>query len=449
MTKKSLYTQDTIIASASAAGIGGINVIRLSGPDTEIIARTVLGEIPQPRMATYKKFLNHRQDILDMGVAIYFPAPDSFTGESVLELHAHGGNFIGANIMKAILSMGARYAEPGEFSKRAYLNGKIDLVQAEAIADLISSGTQKSAQAAINSLSGVFSDAIKDLNDQLINLRLFVEAAIDFPEEELDFLSDEKLINQIQVCEQSFRRVQTKTKHGQILNDGLKIAIIGLPNAGKSSLLNLISGQETAIVTDIAGTTRDIIKIQVDIDGLSVEFIDTAGLRDNPDLIEAEGIKRTKKIIESVDLALWVHDLSSPESFLSKNLPSDIPSIVIYNKIDLIKPRHESSVKKTRDIYLSANTGEGLKKLYESIQQSIGYQNAGEGAFTARARHMEAVNTALNHFLIGKDALINDQAGEIFAEEMKLSQTALNDITGRITSDELLGKIFSEFCIGK
>ena len=211
MTKQNLYTQDTIIASASAAGIGGINVIRISGPDTEDIARTVLGEIPQPRVATYKKFLNNSQDILDMGVAIYFPAPDSFTGESVLELHAHGGNFIGNNIIKEITLMGARYAAPGEFSKRAYLNGKIDLIQAEAIADLISSGTQKSAKAALNSLSGVFSDSVKDLNDQLINLRLFVEAAIDFPEEELDFLSDEKLINQIQICDQSFRRIHGKT----------------------------------------------------------------------------------------------------------------------------------------------------------------------------------------------------------------------------------------------
>jgi len=449
VTKQNLYTQDTIIASASAAGIGGINVIRISGPDTEDIARTVLGRIPQPRVATYKKFLNDSQDILDMGVAIYFPAPDSFTGESVLELHAHGGNFIGANIIKEITSMGARYAAPGEFSKRAYLNGKMDLIQAEAIADLISSGTQKSAKAALNSLSGVFSDLVKDLNDQLINLRLFVEAAIDFPEEELDFLSDEKLINQIQICDQSFRRIHNNIKHGQILNDGLKIAIIGLPNAGKSSLLNLISGEEAAIVTDIAGTTRDIIKIQVDIDGLSVEFIDTAGLRDNPDLIEAEGIKRTKEIIKSVDLALWIHDLSSSESFLSSNLPSDLTSIVVYNKIDLIKSGQEPSLKNSKDIYLSAYTGKGIEKLYDAIKKSIGYKNAGEGAFTARARHMEAIDIALKHFLTGKDALIKDREGEIFAEEMKLSQSALNDVTGKISSDELLGKIFSEFCIGK
>lgn len=449
MTKQNLYTQDTIIASASAAGIGGINVIRISGPDTEDIARTVLGEIPQPRVATYKKFLNNSQDILDMGVAIYFPAPDSFTGESVLELHAHGGNFIGNNIIKEITLMGARYAAPGEFSKRAYLNGKIDLIQAEAIADLISSGTQKSAKAALNSLSGVFSDSVKDLNDQLINLRLFVEAAIDFPEEELDFLSDEKLINQIQICDQSFRRMHNSTKHGQILNDGLKIAIIGLPNAGKSSLLNVISGEESAIVTDIAGTTRDIIKIQVDIDGLSVEFIDTAGLRDNPDLIEAEGIKRTKEIIKSVDLALWIHDLSSSESFLPTNLPSDLASIVVYNKIDLIKPGQTPSPKNSKDIYLSANTGKGIEGLYIAIKKSIGYKNAGEGSFTARARHMEAIDMAFKHFLTGKDALIRDRAGEIFAEEMKLSQAALNDVTGKISSDELLGKIFSEFCIGK
>ena len=449
MINQNLYIQDTIIASASASGIGGINVIRVSGPDVEMVAKIVLGEIPRARMATYKKFLNEQKDLLDIGVAIYFPAPDSFTGESVLELHAHGGSFIGANIIRTIISLGARYADAGEFSKRAYLNGKIDLVQAEAIADLIASGTKKSAQAAMNSLSGTFSDVLKNLNEQLMYLRLYVEAAIDFPEEELDFLSDAKLHNHLERCERLFYKIKNNIKQGQILNDGLKIAIIGLPNAGKSSLLNLISGQETAIVTDIAGTTRDIIKAQVDIDGLGVEFFDTAGLRDSPDLIEAEGIKRTKKAIKSVNLALWVHDASTAQPFCADNLPSDVSSIVIYNKMDLIKSNQEYIDSKNQYIYLSANTGKGLKKLYAAIKKSVGYQNAGEGAFTARARHAEAIGKALNHFISGKDKLIKDRAGEIFAEEMRLSQEALGEITGKITSDELLGKIFSEFCIGK
>ena len=449
MTDQNLYIQDTIVASASAAGIGGINIIRVSGPATEMVAKIILGEIPQARVATYKKFLNEKKDLLDMGVAIYFPAPESFTGESILELHAHGGSVIGANLIQAIISLGVRYADAGEFSKRAYLNGKIDLIQAEAIADLISSGTKQAAKAAMNSLSGAFSDTLNDLNEQLIYLRLFVEAAIDFPEEELDFLSDNKLLKHLDICERSFHKAQGSIQQGQILNDGLKIAIIGLPNAGKSSLLNLISGQDTSIVTNIAGTTRDIIKSQVDIDGLRVEFIDTAGLRDNPDIIEAEGIKRTNEVIKSVNLALWVHDASSSKPFLANNLPPDIPSIVVYNKIDLIELEQECIDNKKEYLYLSASTGKGLNKLYAAIKKSVGYQNAGEGTFTARERHVEAISIAIKHFFNGKNALIKDQAGEIFAEEMKLSQEALGKITGKITSDDLLGKIFSEFCIGK
>ncbi len=444
MKVNNLYIQDTIVASASAAGIGGINIIRLSGVHTEKIIKIILGKIPPSRVATHTKFYDQEKNVLDVGIAIYYPNPDSFTGESVLELHAHGGRFIGKNIINSIIDMGARRAEPGEFSKRAYLNGKIDLIQAEAIADLISSGTERSAIAALQSLSGVFSDAVSSLEKKLIKLRLYVEAAIDFPDEEIDFLSDKGLSDLVDNCEKSLNDLFHKTTYGQILNDGLKIAIVGLPNAGKSSLINLISGQETAIVTDIAGTTRDILKAQVDIDGLSLEFYDTAGLRDDPDSIEAEGIRRTNNIIEESDVILWVHDLSLQPT-IEQNLEVNVPLIKVFNKIDLI----QNLKKNIQGIYISANTGEGLEDLYDAIKQSVKYESAGDGAFSARMRHKDAIKNAINHFSLGKKALIHEHAGEIFAEEIKLCQAALHEMTGVIDSDDLLGRIFSEFCIGK
>ena len=444
MKENILYIQDTIVASASASGVGGVNVIRISGINTEKITEIILGKIPPPRMATHQEFFNKEKRILDVGIAIYYPYPYSFTGESVLELHAHGGKFIGTNIINSIVDMGARRAEPGEFSKRAYLNGKIDLIQAEAIADIIMSGSERSAIAALQSLSGVFSDAIALLDKELTNLRLFVEAAIDFPEEEIDFLSDEGLLSQVDNCEKSLNDLFHKTTYGQILNDGIKIAIVGSPNVGKSSLINLISGQETAIVTDIAGTTRDILKAQVDIDGLSLEFYDTAGLRDDPDLIEAEGIRRTNNIIEESDVVLWVQDISG-QLFSEQSFLVNVPLIRVFNKIDLI----ENPRKNPKDIYISAKTGEGLDDLYNAIRQSVKYETAGNGAFSARMRHKDAIRKAMDHFLLGKNALTKESAGEIFAEEIKLAQVALQEMTGEIDSDDLLGKIFSEFCIGK
>jgi len=448
MSENKLYIEDTIVASASAAGVGGVNIIRISGSKVEEIIKNMLKKMPEHRLATHSKFFNTNNEVLDMGIAIYFPSPFSFTGESVLELHAHGGMFIGKAIVDEIIALGARRAEAGEFTKRAFLNGKLDLVQAEAIADLVSSGSKKSAQAAMRSLSGVFSVLIEALSKQLIKLRLHVEAAIDFPEEEIDFLADDALSNEIAACESSFKSVIDSATTGKILNDGIQIAIIGLPNAGKSSVLNLLSGQDTAIVTDVAGTTRDIIKTTIDIDGLCVEFFDTAGFRNNPDEIEAEGIRRTTELLKAVDLAIWVHDYSEKNKINKQFLPLNLKHILVLNKIDLLSQVPEK-MKYDNSIYFSAHTGEGLDDLFKAIKKCVAYEAAGDGTFTARTRHIEALKSAFNHFNAGQKALQEQKAGEIFAEEIKLSHKTLGEITGQLSDDELLGKIFSEFCIGK
>ncbi|MEC9415897.1 MAG: tRNA uridine-5-carboxymethylaminomethyl(34) synthesis GTPase MnmE [Pseudomonadota bacterium] len=448
MPENKPYIEDTIVASASAAGIGGVNIIRISGPKVEEIMKNILRETPKPRLATHRKFFNNKSEVLDMGIAIYFPCPFSFTGESVLELHAHGGTYIGSAIIDEIIDLGARQAEAGEFTKRAFLNGKLDLIQAEAVADLVSSGSKKSAQAAMRSLSGVFSNLIEVLSKKLIKLRLHVEAAIDFPEEEIDFLTDDDLLREIKNCESSFKSVMDGAATGQILNDGIQVAIIGLPNAGKSSLLNLISGQDTAIVNHAAGTTRDIIKANIEIDGLCVEFFDTAGFRENPEEIEAEGIRRTNALLKTVDLAIWVHDYSEKNKIDTKFIPIGLKHILALNKIDLLSQAPDKIIY-NNSVYFSANTGEGLENLFKAIKKCVAYESIGDGAFTARTRHIEALKRAYNHFKTGQKALQEQKAGEIFAEEIKLSHKALGEITGHLSDDELLGKIFSEFCIGK
>lgn len=439
---------DTIVAAATPPGTGGIGIVRISGEMTESIARTLLGSLPEPRAVTCRAFRGADGHRIDAGLAVYFPAPVSFTGESVLELHGHGGPLVMSLLVDTIVALGARRAEPGEFSKRAFLNDKLDLVQAEAIVDLINAGTSQAARAALRSLSGDFSKAVEALAGRLVELRLHVEAAIDFPEEEIDFLSDEALLARIADCASAFAVLRDSAAQGRLLRDGLRVVIVGKPNAGKSSLLNLLSGQEAAIVTEVAGTTRDILREQVDVDGLAVELVDTAGLRENPDRIEEEGIRRAHQALASADAVLLIEDTTDSEDHeLYETLPPGVPVTIVRNKIDLTG---EPAGRLDDDtINLSAKTGDGLGALRERLRDLAGYENRGEGAFTARRRHVEALERAAMHFETGRTALEETRAGELFAEELRLSHHALGEITGAFTADDLLGRIFSEFCIGK
>jgi tRNA modification GTPase len=438
---------DTIVAAATPPGIGGIGIVRLSGRLVERIARAMLGSLPEPRVATYRSFRDVDGLALDAGVALYYPAPASYTGESVLELQGHGGQVVVSLLVDAALAFGARRARPGEFSERAFLNGKLDLAQAEAVIDLIGSGTAQAARAALRSLSGAFSDAINELASELQMLRAYVEAAIDFPEEEIDFLSDGALRDRLDDCAGRFDRLIFETRQGRVLRDGYQVVIVGRPNAGKSSLLNLLSGQDTAIVTEIAGTTRDVLREQIDIDGLAVELVDTAGLRDDPDRVEAEGIRRARKALGEADAVLWIQDAAEKDQGeIGEELPPGIPVIVVRNKIDLVNEAPGGSDAVVR---LSARTGAGVDGLRRRLRDLAGYKNLGEGAFTARQRHLDALRRAHEHFVAGRRALEESRAGELLAEDLKLCQDALGEITGAVTSEDLLGRIFSEFCIGK
>lgn len=444
------YLNDTIVAAATPPGKGGIGIVRISGPDSEILAGQMLGQVPEPRYATNVTIRDQDGRELDHGIALYFPGPASFTGEAVLELHGHGGPVIVASVIAAAVALGARRAEAGEFSKRAFLNGKLDLVQAEAIADLIDSGTSQAARAALRSLSGNFSKAVTNLQARLINLRMHIEAAIDFPEEEIDFLSDKALLAKIEACDTAFANLQRETGIGRVLRDGLQLVIVGQPNAGKSSLLNLLSGQEAAIVTEVAGTTRDILRERIEIDGLAVELIDTAGLRDDPDRIEAEGIRRAREALKNADGVLWIQDAAiSDHGEWQEDLADKIPLIVLRNKIDLTGEAPGPSDADPLTLNISAKTGAGADELREAIREMAGYRDLGEGAFTARRRHVEAIERAAEHFQRGSNALRHEKAGELFAEDLRLSQEALGEVTGAFSSDDLLGQIFSTFCIGK
>ena len=439
---------DTIVAAATPPGTGGVGIVRVSGDNAESIAKTLIGSLPEPRTATYKTFRDGAGQRLDDGLALYFPAPASFTGESVLELHGHGGPLVLSLITDAIVALGARRAEPGEFSKRAFLNDKLDLVQAEAIVDLINAGTSQAARAALRSLSGEFSKSVDALAEQLVRLRMHVEAAIDFPEEEIDFLADDALRNRIEECRAAFTVLRDGASQGRLLRDGFQVVIVGKPNAGKSSLLNLLSGQEAAIVTEVAGTTRDIVREQIDIDGLAVELVDTAGIRENPDRIEEEGIRRAHSALANADAVLLIQDATDEEDHeLHERLPPGAPLTIVRNKVDLTGEPPGRLDEDT--INISAKVGDGIDALRDRIRDLAGYENLGEGAFTARRRHVEALERAAVHFETGRTALEETQAGELLAEELRLSHHALGEITGAFSSDDLLGKIFSEFCIGK
>ena len=450
MNDKRDYADDTIVAPATPPGSGGIAIVRVSGGETEKIARTLLGNLPPPRTAVLRQFRNAAADLIDSGMVLYFPGPASFTGESVLELHGHGGPVVVSMLVDAVVELGARRAEPGEFSKRAFLNNKLDLVQAEAIADLIESGSSQAARAAMRSLSGQFSKAVMALQERLIELRLHVEAAIDFPEEEIDFLSDRQLLQRIDECAAAFGRLQKEARIGRVLRDGFQVVIVGRPNAGKSSLLNLLSGQEAAIVTEIAGTTRDILREHIEIDGLAVELVDTAGLRNDPNRVEAEGIRRARDALQKADAVMWIQDANDVgNDKLDEDIPDGVPVVMVRNKIDLTGEPAGQQSDSPDTVNISVKTAAGVEALRMQIRTIAGYKDLGEGAFTARRRHLDAIERAKAHFVAGKQALEESRAGELLAEELGLAQRALGEITGEYSSDDLLGRIFSEFCIGK
>jgi len=441
---------DTIVAAATPPGAGGVGVVRLSGPQVEEIARRMIGELPEPRFATSATFRNASGEDLDSGLALYFPGPASFTGESVLELQGHGGPVVMSMLVDAALELGARMAEPGEFTKRAFLNDKLDLAQAEAVADLIGSGTAQAARAALHSLSGAFSSKVVALTEQLIRLRMYVEAAIDFPEEEVDFLGDEQLHAGLKSCSNAFEELRRTARVGRVLRDGYRVVIVGKPNAGKSSLLNRLSGEEAAIVTEVAGTTRDILREQINIDGLAVELVDTAGLRDDPDRIEEEGIRRAREALKSADAVLWIQDANETlQHRIDEEIPEGAEIIIVRNKIDMTGEQAGLAADGSGTVRLSAKTGDGINALHRCLRAAAGYRNLGEGAFTSRKRHIDALRRAATHFMTGKVALEDTKAGELLAEELRLAQEALGEITGAVSSDDLLGRIFSEFCIGK
>ena len=441
--------KDTITAIATAPGQGGVGIVRVSGNLARNIAEQLIGKVPSARFAHYTAFKNENNETMDNGIALYFEAPNSFTGEDVLELQAHGGPVVLDIILKRVLSLGARPAKAGEFSERAFLNDKIDLAQAEAIADLIAADSEQAARAAVRSMQGEFSSVIHQLVEELTQLRIHVESALDFPEEEIDFLADVAISNKLKEVQQKLQDVKISAQQGRLLKEGMTVVIAGKPNAGKSSLLNKLAGQETAIVTEVAGTTRDILREHIQIDGLPLHIIDTAGLRESDDVVEQEGIKRAKEMIEKSDRVLFMVDINDDDKSMLDSLPKHVGKTIIYNKIDKVNRTAEIIEEETTEIFLSAKTGDGIELLKQHLKNCMGYQQKNEGQFIARRRHLDAIDRAEEHLLIADKNLHMLQAGELLAEELRFAQEALASITGEFSSDDLLGRIFSDFCIGK
>jgi tRNA modification GTPase len=440
---------DTIVAQATPSGHGGVSIVRLSGPLTQKIAKIVLGKLPDPRVACVTCFKDKNQQVIDHGIAIFFSAPHSFTGEDVLELQGHGGPVIVNLLIENILALGARLARPGEFSERAFLNGKIDLAQAEAIADLIHAATEQAAKSAMRSLQGDFSHKIKKLVEAVIQLRMYIEAAIDFAEEEIDFLSDQHLHQRFKNIHAEVIAVKNAARQGTLLRDGITVVIAGKPNAGKSTLLNKLSGKDLAIVTDIPGTTRDILREHIHIDGLPLHIMDTAGLRETLDKVEQEGIKRAYKEIEQADLVLYLVEGEDLAEFIPA-IPDTVPIIIVRNKIDLThdNPTVDQHGNKTF-VAISAKMNVGLDLLKAAIKSSIGFSTHNEGTFSARQRHIDALERAAQSLTAAYHQLIETKAGELVAEDLRQAQRALDEITGEFSTEDLLGRIFSSFCIGK
>ncbi|MDH1009485.1 tRNA uridine-5-carboxymethylaminomethyl(34) synthesis GTPase MnmE [Pseudomonas nicosulfuronedens] len=451
--------RETIAAVATAQGRGGVGIVRVSGPRARAMAITLSGREPQPRYAHYGPFHADDGDVIDEGLLLYFPGPNSFTGEDVLELQGHGGPVVMDMLLQRCLELGARQARPGEFSERAFLNDKLDLAQAEAIADLIEASSAQAARNAVRSLQGEFSRRVHSLTDQLIGLRMYVEAAIDFPEEEIDFLADGHVLSQLDAVREELASVLREAGQGALLRDGMTVVIAGRPNAGKSSLLNALAGREAAIVTDIAGTTRDVLREHIHIDGMPLHIIDTAGLRSTDDHVEKIGVERALKAINEADRVLLVVDSTAPEAsdpfalwpeFLDSR-PDPAHVTLIRNKADLSTENIglEESADGHVTITLSARSGNGLDLLREHLKACMGFEQTSESSFSARRRHLEALRLAGDSLEHGRAQLTLSGAGELLAEDLRQAQQALGEITGAFTPDDLLGRIFSSFCIGK
>ncbi|HSW33894.1 MAG TPA: tRNA uridine-5-carboxymethylaminomethyl(34) synthesis GTPase MnmE [Steroidobacteraceae bacterium] len=445
---------DTIAAVSTAPGRGGIGIVRVSGPGCRSIAEIVVGRVPEPRLAELHRFLDAAGDPIDEGIALFFPAPNSLTGEDVLELQGHGGPVVMDLLLRRILALGARAAQPGEFTQRAFLNDKLDLAQAEAVADLIDSGSAQAARAALRSLAGEFSSQVHDLAESVLELRMWVEAAIDFPEEEVDFLGDRALATRLDFIRQCFAELAETARQGTLLRDGITVVIAGRPNAGKSSLLNRLAGYDAAIVTAVPGTTRDVLRERIEIDGLPLHVLDTAGLRDSSDEVEVEGIRRAHREIERADRVLFVVDASDTvavagiEADLAA-LPTEAPRTVVYNKVDRTGAAAGLEGGDPVRVRLSATTGDGLNLLRQHLKDCVGFHPAGTGVLSARSRHLDALRRARAHVEAAHRLLTERHAGELVAQELTDAQMQLGEITGQVTSDDLLGRIFGSFCIGK
>ena len=449
-----MSARDTIAAQATPSGKGGIGVIRVSGTHVKTITEGIIGSLPIARIAKFTKFTDGDQVAIDHGLALYFPAPNSFTGEDVLELQGHGGPVVMNLLLTRVIELGARLARPGEFSERAFLNNKMDLSQAEAVADLIESASTQAARSAMRSLSGEFAKRVNDITESLIAFRVYIEAAMDFPEEEIDFLKESRIVEDLECLQGKLSDLLRQASQGALLREGVNLVFAGRPNAGKSSLMNRLTGKETSIVTDIAGTTRDVIDEHVHMDGIPVRLVDTAGLRDSEDILEKEGVRRAVNEITDADYILVVvdlfahrKDLASHVGELMASLPDEIKKLVVLSKSDLCDPIEDNLA--IEHITVSAKTGEGINLLKQRLKSGIGYDPGSEGTFMARTRHLHALQQTILSLESGLSGFKVNKAGELLAEELRYCQRSLGEITGEFTSDDLLGKIFSSFCVGK
>ncbi len=445
---------DTIVAIATAAGRGAIGIVRLSGPQAFAIAERIAGPLPAPREAALRAFRDADGEGIDQGLVLCFAAPATFTGEDVVELQGHGGSVVLQSLVEAACRHGARVARPGEFSERAFLNDRIDLVQAEAIADLIDAGTRDAARAARRSLDGALSQRVRTLADALLELRVHVEGALDVSDEDIDWLADRKLHARVETLRTALQQLLAEAGRGRRLRDGLVVALAGRPNVGKSTLLNRLAGADVAIVTDIAGTTRDVLREHLDLDGLPLTLIDTAGLRDTDDTVEREGVRRARAALDRAELALFVSDaganLSTGDQALLQSLRGDLPRLIVHNKCDL---HGLAAAREERDghvhLHLSAATGDGIDRLVRELHRIAGLGERTQTTFSARTRHVDALRRTLGFVADAEQRLREGANAELAAEELRLAHDALGEITGRVTSEDLLGAVFSRFCIGK